>query len=192
MDETSTSDPLPESTVTPPPKSKLIFYLGSALLLVSLCVSGVSLFLVYKLRSKVSDLSFSQMNSDYTHDNDLLSPDVGTIQFLHHGYSIRFDTITYSQNGLEVTGTLGNPTQLNLSSINLKLSARPWLYKSREKLEKDPFLLYTGDEIGSAQTNVPYLFPGKTQTFSVTIPNVRQTPDGFQIAVSFSGERYGY
>lgn len=67
------------------------------------------------------------------------------------------------------------------------------IYKNRDKIPKDPFFLF-GDsaDIGSGQTTVRYLGPGKTASFSMTIPNVKQTSDGIQIVVSFSGERYGY
>jgi hypothetical protein len=171
------------------------FVLWGALLLAvaSLSVSGYSAWKLRELTGKLDDLSFQQTASDYNYDNDLLTPDVGTIQFMHKGYSIRFDSVSYTPSGLEVTGTLGNPTQLTLSSLNLKLSARQFIYKNRGKILKDPFFLY-GDsaDVGSGQTTVGYLGPGKTASFSMTIPNVKQTSDGIQIVVSFSGERYSY
>lgn len=160
---------------------------------VSLLLSAVCAWGLYRINGKLDDLSFQQTSSDYSHDNDLLSPDIGVIQFMHRGYSIRFDTLTYTASGLEITGTIGNPNQITVSSLNLKLSARPFLYKNRDKIVKDPFFMFNGEgEIGSGQATISYLMPGRTDTFTMTIPNVKQTPDGFQILASFSGERYSY
>lgn len=39
---------------------------------------------------------------------------------------------------------------------------------------------------------VGVLNPGSTAFFEVTIPNVQQTSDNIEVAVSFSGERYQY
>ena len=52
--------------------------------------------------------------------------------------------------------------------------------------------MYSGIEIGSGQADIGYLGPGRTAAFSLTIPNVKQTPDGLQIVASFTGERYNY
>jgi hypothetical protein len=147
---------------------------------------------LHKLNESVEDLGFSITSSDYWHDNDLLTPDVGVIQFMRRGFSITFDSVTYEQNGLAVTGTIGNPTQMTLTSLTLRLSARPFLYKIKDKLKDDPFYMYSGIEIGSGQTNIGYLGPGRTASFSLTIPNVKQTSAGLQISASFTGERYSY
>jgi hypothetical protein len=172
---------------------KFLFGSALSLVIVSLLVSGYCAWKLRDLSAKFDDLSFEHVASDYGYDNDLLTPNVGTIQFMHKGYTVTFDTVSYTPGGLDVTGTLGNPTQLTLSSINLKLSARQYLFKNREKILKDPFFLYgdTGD-IGSGQTAITYLGPGKTATFAMTIPNVKQTSEGIQIVASFSGERYSY
>jgi hypothetical protein len=172
--------------------TRFLIWAGVALLLLTLATSGCALWRVHKLSETVDDLSFSITASDYARDNDLVTPDVGVIQFMRRGYSITFDTVNYGQNGLSVTGTLGNPTQMTLSALTLKLSARPYLYKIKDKLKDDPFYLYSGIEVGSGQTNIGYLGPGRTAAFSVTIPNVKQTSDGFQIVASFTGERYNY
>jgi len=170
-------------------------FLPSILFLVALG-AGLSIYstiVLHKVRQHIDDANFAQTVSNYNIDNDLVTPDLGTIQFMHRGYTISFSNITYGQNGLQVSGTLGNPTQLTISSLTLKLSARPYFYKVKDKILKDFFFVYSGDfEIGSGQANVGFLFPGKTETFSMTIPNVKQTPDGFQIAASFTGERYSY
>ncbi|MDR5729809.1 MAG: hypothetical protein RB191_20540 [Terriglobia bacterium] len=162
--------------------------------LVSIGLSAFAGIMLWRLSTKVDDLSFGQEVTDYNAANDLLTPDVGVIQFMKRGYTVTFDSLSYTANGLEVRGTIGNPTQLNLSSINLKLDARPFPYQVKDKLKKDPFFFYVTDgfDIGSAQTTIFFLGAGKTESFTMTIPNVKQTKDGFQIAVSFSGERYSY
>jgi len=183
-----------EKQKTEPPRPRRFLFWGAFLLaLVSLSVSGYCAWKLHELTGKLDDLSFQQTASDYGYDNDLLTPDVGTIQFMRKGYSITFDSVSYTPSGLEVTGTVGNPTQLTLSSLNLKLSARPFLYKNRDKVLEDPFFLWSeAGEIGSGQTTVGYLGSGKTALFKMTIPNVKQTSDGIQIVASFSGERYSY
>jgi hypothetical protein len=182
MDDASTIEPQPELAAKPEAKHTLSFLWGGlALIVVSLGISGYALWTVHKANERMDGLFYSQTASDYTHDNDLLSPDIGTMQFMRRGYSIRFDSLTYGQNGLLVTGTVGNATQLTLSSLTLKLSARPFLYKMMDRIEKDPFLLFGTDyEIGSGQTSIGYLPPGKTESFSMTIPNVKQISDDFK------------
>jgi hypothetical protein len=160
----------------------------------SLALVALAGVMLWRLTAKVDDLNFGQEVTDYNNSTDLLTPDVGVIQFMKRGYSVTFDSLSYTANGLEVSGTVGNPTQLNLSSINLKLEARPFPYQVKDKLKKEPFFFYITDgfDIGSAQTTIFFLGAGKTESFRMTIPNVKQTKDGFQIAVSFSGERYSY
>jgi hypothetical protein len=120
-------------------------------------------------------------------------PQVNTIQFLKHGYSINFDTVRYTQEGLFLSGTLGNGTELYLNSLAVNFVARPYPYKIREKWEKQTIPWWSDDwNIGSGQTSVGTLGPGTSVPFSVTIPNVKQTSDSIEIAVSFSGERYSY
>jgi hypothetical protein len=48
------------------------------------------------------------------------------------------------------------------------------------------------DPIGVAQAKVPVVMPGSTAEFRATIPNVRQTSEGIDLVVWFSGERYSY
>lgn len=141
-----------------------------------------------------ADLQFSDSVNDYNHGSDFVTVDIGTIQFLRRGFSITFDSANYSENGLTLSGTLGNPTQLWITSLTLNLSARPYPYQVRNKWDKDKFIFWnTSDfQMGSAQVNVGVLNPGATTPFTVTIPNVKQTKDQPEIAVWFSGERYSY
>jgi hypothetical protein len=149
------------------------------------------------LRTSILDLEFSQAASQYVKSESLASPDVGVIQFLNNGYSIHFDTVRYTQEGLFLSGRIGNPKELTLSTITINFSVRPYPYSMRGKWEKDKseffYPYFGGYEIGSAQTSVSgNLTGGFTLPFSVTIPNVKQTKDSIQIAVAFSGERYNY
>jgi hypothetical protein len=65
---------------------------------------------------------------------------VNIIQFLHGGYSITFDSVNYTQEGLVLGGRIGNPTQLWISNLALKFIARPYPRgihnKWREKWQK--------------------------------------------------------
>jgi hypothetical protein len=159
--------------------------------------AGVGFFLLNRklnaLQKSQKDTEFSLFITDTNALEDFVQPTVNTIQFLRHGYSILFDKVEYTQNGLVLSGQIGNPTHLWISSLALTLSARPLRYKLRDKWDKDPYGLWSGDwNIGTAQTTVGALNPGSTTFFEVTIPNVKQTSDNMEIAVSFSGERYQY
>ena len=169
-----------------------------ALVLLSLVVTTWWLWRQTKsLRTSILDVEFSQAASQYAKSEGLASPDVGVIQFLNNGYSIHFDTVRYTQEGLFLSGRIGNPKELNVSTITINFSVRPYPYFVRSKWEKDKsgsfYPYFGGYEIGSAQTSVSgNLMGGFTLPFSVTIPNVKQTKDPIQIAVAFSGERYNY
>jgi hypothetical protein len=127
-------------------------------------------------------------------DTDFVTIQIGTIQFLRRGFSVTFDSAKYTQDGLVLSGTIGNPTQLWINTLTLNFSVRPYAYQVREKWDKEPFIFWNTSEfeIGKAQVNVGTLTPGSTTPFTVTIPNVKQTKDEPQIAVWFSGERYSY
>lgn len=146
------------------------------------------------IRKSEDDIQFSQFVSDFNTGTDYIQPTVNTIQFFRHGYSIVFDSVQYTQDGLALIGKLGNPTNLWISSLALDMTARPFPYKIKDKwLQQGKTFWWMDDRnIGHAQTTVGLLSPGSTTDFHITIPNVKQTPDGLQIAVSFSGERYQY
>lgn len=147
-----------------------------------------------ELQKSQADLQFSDAVSDYNRDTDFVTINIGVIQFLRRGFSITFDSANYSQDGLTLAGTIGNPTQLWISSLTLNMSVRPYPYQVRDKWDKDKFAFWnTSDfEVGKGQVNVGVLGPGSTATFAITIPNVKQTKDEPEIAVWFSGERYSY
>jgi hypothetical protein len=139
------------------------------------------------------NLSFSQFVTDYNNSADFVMPQVNTIQFLRRPYSISFDTVKYTQEGLLLSGTIGNGTQLWVSSLAVKFVARPYPYQIKGKWEKQAWPWWDASwDIGSGETTVGTLNPGSAVPFSVTVPNVKQTSDSIEIAVSFSGERYVY
>lgn len=146
------------------------------------------------IESTQDDIQFSQFVSDLNASTDYVQPIVNTIQFLRRGYSIDFDSVMYTQDGLVLTGTVGNATNLWISSLALDMTARPYPYKIKDKWLQGSKFVWWADawNIGHAQTTVGTLSPGSTSIFHITIPNVKQTADGLQIAVSFSGERYQY
>ena len=162
-------------------------------------VSSVAFFFWRKAKAieqAQKDLSFSQLVTDYNDRTDFVTPAVNTTQFLRRGFSIEFETVRYTQDGLLLIGTIGNATELSVSSLAVNFAARPYPYKFREKWENaknGPWLLYSDElNIGSGQRTVGVLNPGSSAPFSVTIPDVKQTSDSIEIAVSFTGERYSY
>ena len=177
------------------------FILVAILFLILAAILAVG-FIFWKQRAlekQQSDLSFRLAASDYSRYTDIVTPQVNTIQFLRRGYSIDFGSVKYTQDGLVLTGTIGNPTQLNLTSLAVTFTAQPSFYKIRDKWEKVGigsggfYWLWESDwDIGSGQTTIGMLGPGSAVPFTVTIPNVKQTSDVLNIAVSFSGERYAY
>jgi hypothetical protein len=140
------------------------------------------------------DIQFTHFVTELNADTDSVQPTVNTIQFLHRGYSIEFDSVQYTQDGLALSGKVGNPTNLWVSSLALDMTARPYPYRMKEKWLKSgrTFWWMPDWDIGHAQTTVGLLAPGSAADFHITIPNVKQTPEGFLITVSFSGERYQY
>jgi hypothetical protein len=104
--------------------------------------------------------------------------------------------VQYTQEGLALTGTIGNATQLWINSLALKFTARPSAYmfrdKWRESYNSGLIWLDSTWDIGTGQTTVGLLSPGTAALFSATIPNVKQTSNQIQIEVDLSGERYSY
>ena len=146
-------------------------------------------FLVWKksksIDKAVEDVAFEQFSNGYTEGADLVIPEVNTIQFLRRGYSMSFDSVQYTQEGLALTGKIGNPTQLWISTLALKFAARPYPYmfrdKWRESYNSGFFWSDSTWDIRTGQTTVGLLSPGTSAPFSVTIPNVKQTSNQIQI-----------
>lgn len=110
------------------------------------------------------DVQFSQFVSFFNANTDYVQPNVNTIQFLRRGYSIDFDSVTYTQDGLVLNGVVGNATNLWISGLALDMTAQPYPYKIRDKWLQGPKLIWWSDDwnIGHAQTTVGYLSPGST------------------------------
>lgn len=184
-------------------RTKRLSIFTIALAVTLLIVAGAGYF-VFHVRVKAieqgqKDIAFNQFTNEWSNAQDFVQPTVNTIQFMRHGYSILFDKVEYNQNGLLLSGQVGNATNLWISSLALDFTARPYPYRMRDKWEKDnasglgPWLWWSDSwDIGKAQTTVGSLNPGSIAFFEVTIPNVKQTSDSIQIAVAFSGERYQY
>ena len=128
---------------------------------------------------------------------------IGVIQFFknnENGFSISLDSVIYVQDGVELAGTIGNPTNLLIGNLTLNFSAERIPDDAREqyfeaKKRGDQLAsLYVAENVGTAQTVVGFLRPGGTTNFKVTIPNVKQstvTPTP-SFKIWFSGERYSY
>ena len=85
-----------------------------------LVASTASLLFLFWRKAKAVDeaqqsLQVDQAISSYSSDKDFVEPTVNTIQFMRRGDSIFFDKVEYTQNGLVLSGQVGNATQLWVS-----------------------------------------------------------------------------
>jgi hypothetical protein len=196
--------PVPNDVSIPKLLRRTTRLLVFLLIVTTVMVASVSClaFLFWKKSKAIDEAirnqSFSQFVIEYDNLTDFVTPEVNTIQFLRRGYSISFDSVQYTQEGLVLSGTIGNPTQLWISSLALNFTAKPYPHKIRDKwdvnfADKNYFPWWDSSwDIGSGQTTVGLLNPGTSAPFHVTIPNVKQTSDSIHIAVGFTGERYQY
>lgn len=147
------------------------------------------------LTTTKDDILFGRfIHYDYDSD-DYVAPVVNAIQFFHDGYSIQFDKVLYTADGVELSGEMGNPNQFRITDLTLTFAARPypekirdqWLHGGKNLVGWSPAW-----DIGSAAAKVSDLEPGRTARFNVTIPHVKQGADPIRIAVLFSGEHYTY
>jgi hypothetical protein len=189
------------------PPAKMLKFKGFRLkrpelsILLSLVAIGLSLTSITlqiiegrKLRSRILELEWAdQVKGSYL---DTIEPNVGTIQFLRRDYTIELTRVNYTPSGLVLDGYVGNPTQIWISSLTLQFTAYEPLSSQRDKFSSEQsqyFFIFSVETIGSAQAEtIDNLSPGGRQPFHVAIPNVRQTKDGVQLTVAFSGERYSY
>jgi hypothetical protein len=130
-------------------------------------MAGLGYWQLTQIKSGVENLSFSDAVNSYVRDADFVTVQIGTIQFLRRGFSVSCDSARYTQDGLVLSGTIGNPTQLWINSLTLNFSVRPYAYQVREKWNKDQLIFRnTSDfEIGKAQVTVGTLMPGSTASF---------------------------
>jgi hypothetical protein len=94
-----------------------------------------------------------------------------------------------------MSGYIGNPTNLWLSNVTIQFVARRPFYSARAAFMKASAnsvdrLFISPEQIGTAQTKpIKSLIPGMREHFEVTIRNAKQSKDGIDIRVSFTGER---
>ena len=169
-----------------------------SLLAMSLSLVSIAIQIIQgkKLQSRIQELEWIDEVRGQDSYSDAVEPNVGTIQFLRRGYAIEFTKVIYAPSGLVLDGFVGNPTQIWISSLTLQFTAYEPRSAQRDKFFKEnshTFFIFSVETIGSAQTEtINILPPGGRQPFHVVLPNVRQTKDGMQLTVAFSGERYSY
>lgn len=145
-------------------------------------------------RTRTDILFGSFVHYDYDTD-DYVAPVVNAIQFFHDGYSLQFNKLEYTPEGLLLSGEIGNPNQFRILHLNLTFAVRPFPEKIKEKWVQSGTNVFGWSpqwDLGRATTNVGDLPPGRIATFTVTVPGVKQTSDPIRIAVLFSGEHYIY
>jgi hypothetical protein len=171
------------------------------LVLVLLASLGYLLVHVRRQATAIRDLQWRAELLDMAPRNFVASLDqVGAIQFLGEGYSITLDSVSYEASGLRLVGRLGNHNALNISSLTLGLDVRRPFSTLRKQFiaskSLPDFYSTTGGfsdlPIGKAQVVIGDLPAGTQASFSVIIPNVRQTKETFELVISFAGARYAY
>jgi hypothetical protein len=157
-----------------------------------------------RVRHELRELNWRTLLALTEHSPAVVDPTVGTIQFIKGGYSIEFSAVQYTSEGLRLSGFLGNPTHLTLYQVALRVTAsNTKLTPSYDDFMKgvtpeppsgDYIPMLSHEELGHAESSpIASLLPGGRSTFAVTVPNVKQSPEGFILEVRFSGsERYSY
>jgi hypothetical protein len=128
---------------------------------------------------------------------NIITNSVGVIQFLENGFSISLDSAEWKTEGLELTGRLGNSTNLQVSSLTLKIIAQRSINTLKEEFFNSEFtypayLFYVLDQIGTGQTSIGTIERGGTASFKITVPNVKPSDKDLVYKVVFTGERYAY
>jgi hypothetical protein len=166
------------------------------LIIAAIVMEGLT---IKKLSNRLDRVEWEQILTQRRLYEDTIVAEVNTIQFLKHNYTIEFEQVSFTQEGLRLSGYLGNSTNLFLHTVSLKFSALKYPsfdeYKKKEKDSSDIWwIIYdASEEIGNAQAEaIGMILPGQREHFQVTIPNVHQTKEGFKLTVKFSGERYSY
>jgi hypothetical protein len=173
-------------------KKKLVAMMTGAILFIGL--QAVEIWQIISLRKRVADAEWSLAVRTKDQEEDAITTDVGTIQFMKRGYSIQLENVKYTVDGLALKGFVGNPLNLSLTNLTLKFTATKPLYAYRDDYRSDEFgFLFGPQSIGEAQTApIVSLAPRSREAFEVTIPNVKQIKEGVRIVVRFTGERYSY
>lgn len=147
------------------------------------------------LHNTRDDILFGRfIHYDYDSD-DYVAPVVNTIQFFHDGYSLQFTRLEYTQDGLVISGEIGNPNQFSITNLTLTFAVRPYPEKIRQQWTRSGMHLvgWSPDwDLGRGQAAIGDLGAGRTAKFNVTVPGLKQSPDPIRIAILFSGEHYQY
>jgi len=157
---------------------------------------------------RLDDIDWAQQFFQHQQALDLVTIEVGTIQFLKRGFSLEIDSSSVSQNGLAIEGSIGNPFALELTNLTVTFIAGRSYTDARDsylKIRRQPdktyfspgqsFVFFPSEmwhELGRAQSLIRDIAPGQRGAFKLTIPGVRQASENLEVAVSFSGERYSY
>jgi hypothetical protein len=178
-----------------------------ALLLANVVIGVLNYRHLRILEEKSLSLQYDLARMAEAFNADTIEPNVGTIQFLHRGYTIELVSVKYESSGLTLKGYVGSPNWIWISNLTLDFYASK--HQTFEEYKKDSqpgsyiavsngvwLPVTSSQEVGSAQTSpIPTLAPATRQSFEVTIPNVRQETDYQRkpiLSVRFSGERYSY
>ncbi len=140
------------------------------------------------------DFLYDQFVQYDIESDDYVTATVNAIQFFHNGYSIQFDAIDYTENGLHLTGSFGNPNQFRIAGLKLNFAVRPSPARVRNKWAASGKRMGWSPEwdIGNAVADAGDVQPGGTVHFDVTIDGIKKNGDRPRIAVLFSGEHYLY
>ena len=213
--ETNQTDLHPRQPVAgsgPPPRRLSILSSGAIVLLLIMILALLAWSFVISRRiarrvneiaGQVNEIDRQVKNLDWARRihglddfEDTIKPNVGTIQFLNNGFTVQLTRVSYTGEGLELEGFIGNPFMLSVWNLTVNVRADIPLYHRRDEFMRSDWVerrLFFGDSIGKAQSNlIPYMGPGQRAPFSVSIPNVTQTDKGITLRVFFSGQRYGY
>ena len=173
-------------------------FMSALAVVIALASATCTYFIWRKFKPAIDDVGWTQLvNADNASANRIV-PQVGTIQFLKNNFSIQLESVRYDSNGLVLEGFIGNPTNLWVSNLTLEFHVKQPTHSTHEKFVSSPLgsferLFLWVDDMGSGQTTpISSLAPGSRERFQVTIPNVKQSKDGIDLRVAFTGERYNY
>ena len=128
---TETHSVEPTSTTTSPQPGRMprvLRVLGFVMLVGVITGVSVTTFLntraLNRLQSQVDELDLGQERAEYNRINRRAREhqvllNVGTIQFIDRGYSVSLEGVSYTQDGLHLTGYLDNPKNLSLANVTL-------------------------------------------------------------------------
>ena len=154
---------------------------------------GVLTRTVRELEANLETQQWGKAIADANQDLDPVQPTVGVIQFMKNGFSISFDTAEYSPAGLHLTGTVGNPKNVIVSSMTLKIEAWRPAYLERGNQKFDWFAFFSRKPVAVGQATVGYIPPGSEGRFGLTLATLTQAKsDSVQLSAGFTGERYVY